>query len=57
VVLDDRTLPADLAVPCSCGGTIPLVLFVVDGRPHNQASCPHCGRLRFLSPPPRIRVA
>jgi hypothetical protein len=51
-------LPADIAVPCECGGCVPLAAFVVDGRPHHQAHCPHCDRLVFLSPPPRVsRVA
>lgn len=51
-------LPLDIAVPCSCGHCIPLVRFVVDGRPHNQARCPQCDRLVFLTPEPHVhRVA
>lgn len=51
-----ESLPHDLAVPCGCGGTVPLLLFVHDGRPHNQAHCPHCGRLCFLAAPPRVHM-
>lgn len=49
------TLPRDIAVPCGCGGCVPLVLFVPDGRPHSQATCPHCQNLVFLSPQPSVR--
>jgi len=51
----DSTLPRDIAVPCACGGCVPLVLFVPDGRPHSQATCPHCQNLVFLSPQPVVR--
>jgi hypothetical protein len=51
-------LPRDIAVPCACGSYVPLVCFVVDGRPHNQARCPHCDQLVFLAPqPPVHRIA
>jgi len=53
----DHQLPRDLAIQCVCGGAVPLLLFVADGRPHSQAECPHCGRMCFLTPPPRVRVA
>ena len=56
-VSDVTALPRDLAVPCSCGGTVPLLLFVYDGRPHDQAQCPHCERRVFLTPPPRVVAA
>jgi hypothetical protein len=53
-----ETLPRDIAVPCQCGGCVPLLRFVVDGRPHSQARCPHCDRLVFLTPQPHVdRVA
>jgi len=48
-------LPRDIAVPCTCGQFVPLVCFVVDGRPHNQAPCPHCERLVFLAAQPQVR--
>ena len=54
-VTTDR-LPRDLAVPCSCGAAVPLVLFVVDGRPHDAARCPACTQWMFLSRPPWVTV-
>jgi len=56
-VSDPSCLPRDLAVPCACGGVVPLLLFVYDGRPHNQADCPHCARRVFLTPPPHVTAA
>jgi hypothetical protein len=53
---EETMLPRDLAVPCSCGGAVPLLLFVYDGRPHNQAQCPSCNRRVFLTPPPHVHV-
>jgi hypothetical protein len=50
-------LPVDVAVQCHCGGTVPLVLFVYDGRPHNQATCPTCEHLVFLGAAPHVRRA
>jgi hypothetical protein len=47
-------LPCDLAVPCSCGAVVPLVLFVLDGRPHDVARCLTCGERIFLSRPPCV---
>jgi hypothetical protein len=47
-------LPRDLAVPCCCGGAVPLLLFVRDGLPHNNADCPHCGRPCFLLGTPPV---
>jgi hypothetical protein len=52
---DVELLPRDIAVPCRCGGCVPLVLFVQDGRPHSQTTCPHCGDLVFLTPQPIVR--
>jgi hypothetical protein len=52
---DAGQLPRDVAVPCRCGGCVPLRLFVVDGHPHNQTHCPHCDRLVFLTPEPHVR--
>jgi len=53
-----ESLPRDIAVPCACGGFVPLLCFVVDGRPHNEARCPSCDRLVFLSAQPSVsRVA
>jgi hypothetical protein len=49
-------LPRDLAVPCTCGAAVPLLLFVVDGRPHDVARCLECDQRVFLSPPPRVTV-
>ena len=51
---DAARLPRDIAVPCQCGGCVPLTRFVVDGHPHNQAHCPHCDRLVFLTPEPHV---
>jgi hypothetical protein len=50
---DDR-LPRNLAVPCSCGAAVPLVLFVADGNPHDDARCVNCGKRIFLSRPPTV---
>jgi hypothetical protein len=47
-------LPRNLAVPCSCGAAVPLLLFVVDGRPHDVARCTSCGQRVFLSRPPWV---
>lgn len=52
---EDR-LPEDLAVPCSCGAAVPLVLFVADGHPHDDARCLNCGERIFLSKPPAVRI-
>jgi hypothetical protein len=49
-------LPADLAVQCTCGQCVPLLLFVYDGRPHHQHPCPRCDRMIFLGPPPPVMV-
>jgi hypothetical protein len=51
---DVQVLPLDIAVPCPCGGVVPLVRFVRDGHPHSEAECPSCGNLCFLTPAPRV---
>jgi hypothetical protein len=54
VVATADRLPRNLAVPCSCGAAVPLLLFVVDGRPHDVARCTSCGERMFLSRPPWV---
>lgn len=50
--MPSMTMPrqlSDFAVLCTgCGSVIPLLLFVVSGRPHAQSRCPGCGQLAFL---------
>jgi len=47
-----RSLPAELldaGVLCPhCRRLIPVLLFVLDGRPHAQTRCPSCERTAFL---------
>jgi hypothetical protein len=52
---ESAALPSDLAVQCLCGGVLPM-LFVLDGRPHNEARCPRCDRLFFLTRAPHVRA-